>query len=174
MFEIVVTSRWDIYIFVDLSIIQRFSQLKCHSDNLTTDRLTGREIGRDVKISPTCNYYFQHSPLIISRWDYKIKLHKKLSLQFYCHSSITVWTPALLRRCWNASLAKTFVKMSTICSFDLQNSKNISLLFTNSLMKWYLVSMCLVFLWNTWFFDNMMDELLLQNTVVGSYFCCKK
>ena len=30
--------------------------------------------------------------------------------------------------------------------------------------------MCLVFLWNTWFFDNMMAELLSKNIVVGS--CC--
>ena len=35
-------------------------------------------------------------------------------------------------------------------------------------MKWYCVSMCLVFLWNTWFFVNMMAKLLSRNIFVGS------
>jgi len=29
--------------------------------------------------------------------------------------------------------------------------------------------MCLVLLWNTWFFDNAMAELLSQKIVVGSW-----
>ena len=57
---------------------------------------------------------------------------------------------------------------------DLQNFKQISLLFTNSLMKWNLVSMCLVLLWNTWFLDNAMAELLSQKMVVGSYWFCDR
>ena len=35
-------------------------------------------------------------------------------------------------------------------------------------MKWYVVSMCLVLLWNTWFFDKAMVELLSQKMVLGS------
>ena len=64
--------------------------------------------------------------------------------------------------------------MSTSWSSDLQNSKQISLLFTNSLMKRNLVSMCLVLLWNTWFFDNAMAELLSQKIVAGSWWFCDK
>ena len=37
-----------------------------------------------------------------------------------------------------------------------------------------LVSMCLVLLWNTWFFDNAMAELLSQKIVVGSWWFCDK
>ena len=59
--------------------------------------------------------------------------------------------------------------MSASWSSDLQNSKQISLLFTNSIIKRYLVSMCLVFLWNTWFFDKEMVELLSHKMVVGSF-----
>jgi len=73
-------------------------------------------------------------------------------------------------KCWNAYLSKSFVKLSAICSFDLQKSKELSFLFSNFVIKWYLVSMWLVFLWRTWFFDNVMDELLSHNIVVGS--CC--
>ena len=86
-----------------------------------------------------------------------------------CHTSITALTPRQLRNFWNAYLAKYFVKISTTCSFDLQNSKQISLLFTIFLIKWYLVSICLVFLWNTWYFDNIMVNLLSQNIAVGSF-----
>ena len=67
------------------------------------------------------------------------------------------------------SFANGFVNMSASWSLDLQNSRQISLLFTNSVIKWNLVSICLVLLWNTWFFDNAMAELLLQKMVVGSW-----
>ena len=70
--------------------------------------------------------------------------------------------------------ANGFLKMSTSWSSDLQNSKQISLSFTNSLIKWNLVSMCLVLLWNTLFFDNDMAELLSQKIVVGSWWFCDK
>ena len=79
-----------------------------------------------------------------------------------------------LHRYWKVSFANGFVKMSASWSSDLQKSKQISLLFTNSLMKWNLMSMCLALLWNTWFFDNAMAELLSQKMVVGPWWLCDK
>ena len=41
-------------------------------------------------------------------------------------------------------------------------------------MKWYLVSMCSVFLWNTWFFDKAMAELLSKKIIFSSCWFCER
>ena len=89
---------------------------------------------------------------------------------------LCLWHRSLCRTCHSKITMQItcFVKMSASSSSDLQNSKQISFLFTNSLIKWNLVSMCLVLLWNTWFFDNAMAELLSQKIVVGSWWFCDK
>jgi hypothetical protein len=52
-----------------------------------------------------------------------------------CQVSATTPNPRQLHSFLNASLAKDFVNISAICYLDLQNSKEISFLFTNSLIK---------------------------------------
>ena len=84
------------------------------------------------------------------------------SLWRTCHSKITTQILECVLCQWFRKDVYKFILRP-------QNSKQISLLFTNSLMKWNLVLMCLVFLWNTWFFDNAMAELLSRNIVVGSW-----
>ena len=84
-----------------------------------------------------------------------------------CHSKITM-------HILECVLCQWFCKDVYKLIFGPAKSKQISLLFTNSLMKWNLVSMCLVLLWNTWFLDNDMAELLSQKMVVGSWWFCDK
>ena len=52
--------------------------------------------------------------------------------------------------------------MSANCSSILQNSIFISPCSTSSLMKWYLISMCFVQLWNTRFLVIAIADILSQ------------
>ena len=64
------------------------------------------------------------------------------------------------------------VKISTSWSLEPQNWSAMSPLLTNSRMKWNRVSMCLLFLWNTWFLDNAIADVLSQKIGVGSFSVC--
>ena len=75
---------------------------------------------------------------------------------------------------WNSNnyFPKGFVNGFAKWFSDLQNSTLISLLYINSRIKWYLVSICLLLLWKTWFLDSAMDDLLSQKNWVGSSCSC--
>ena len=111
----------------------------------------------------------------MSRWGFlKQNLQNVSELKILC-----AWHRLLRRTCHSkitrqihVSFVDGFVKMYVSWSSYLQNYKQISLLFTKSLMKWNLMSMCLVLLWNKWFFDNAMAELLSKNMVVSSWWFC--
>ena len=70
----------------------------------------------------------------------------------------------------NSSFANGFVNISANWSLDLQGFKWTSSLLTSSLIKWYLVSICLLFWWNTLFLDSAINDLLSQYIVVDP--CC--
>lgn len=72
----------------------------------------------------------------------------------------------------NNSFGKGFVKIFANWFLDLQNSTKILLLFISSQIKWYLVSICLLFLWKTWFFESVMVDLLSRKIWVGSSYSC--
>ena len=82
--------------------------------------------------------------------------------------------PRLTLCCLNSLVPNGLVNMSINCSIFLHYSIMISLAFISSLMQWYLVSMCLVLLWNTAFFENAMVELLSHNSFVASCYSCPK
>ena len=71
-------------------------------------------------------------------------------------------TPKPFLICSNISFVCGLVKISTDWSSNLQNSRYILPLLISYRMKWYLVSICLLLLWKTWFFDSSVVELLSQ------------
>ena len=97
------------------------------------------------------------SPLIISP--------KNKTLQYYNSQ-----TPMFFLWISNNSFTKGFVNMSANWSSYLKNSIEISSLFISSQIKWYFVSILLVFLWKTWLHDNAMDDSLSQKKWFRS--CC--
>jgi len=82
--------------------------------------------------------------------------------------------PKFCLRYSKISFTNAFVNISANWSSEMQNSKWISPLFTNSLIKWNLVSTCLLLLWKTWFFDNAIVDLLSQKIGVDSFYICNK
>ena len=70
----------------------------------------------------------------------------------------------------NKSIYNGFVNISVNWSLDLQGFKWTSPFLTSSLIKWYLVSICLLFWWNRLFLDSAIIELLSQYIVVDP--CC--
>ena len=72
----------------------------------------------------------------------------------------------------NNSFPNGFVNKSANWFSDMQNSMLISLLFISSQIKWYLVSICLLLLWNTWFLDIAIANILSQKIWVGSVCSC--
>ena len=92
------------------------------------------------------DYYFKHSPLI------------KISA---IENSQTVYEIKKL------SPANGFVEILANCSCNLQCCNTISSLLINSIIKWYLSSICLVLLWKTKLFDNAIAEVLSQKIIVA-------
>ena len=84
--------------------------------------------------------------------------------------SARLTTPKFLLWNSNTSIANGFVNISANWSLDLQGFKWTSLLLTSSLIKWYLVSICLLFWWNTLFLDSAIADVLSQYIVVDP--CC--
>ena len=81
-------------------------------------------------------------------------------------------TPIFFLWSSNNSFPKGFVNISAKWFSDLQNSMLISLLFINFHIKWYLVSICLLLLWKTWFLDSAIVDLLSHKIWVGSLCSC--
>ena len=69
-------------------------------------------------------------------------------------------TPRLSLSCTKWPIPNGFVKMSASCCSDLQNSILISPFSTNSLLKWYLISIYLLLPWKTRFLDTAIEEML--------------
>ena len=90
---------------------------------------------------------FQHSPFVLSQTNKD-------------HWWSTSTTPRHSLRCTKFSMPTGFVKMSSSYYLDLQNSILISPFSTNSLMKWYLISMCFLLPSKIGFLDNEMEEML--------------
>ena len=70
----------------------------------------------------------------------------------------------------NTSFANDLVNISANWSLDLQGFKWTYPLLTTYLIKWYLVSICLLFWWNTLLLDSAIIEVLSQYIVVDP--CC--
>ena len=81
------------------------------------------------------------------------------SLYKTCHSKITT-------QILESILFEWFCKY--VCKLIFRPAKYQTNLFVVHQLSYEmnLMSMCLVLLWNTWFFDNSMDELLSQKMVV--------
>ena len=65
-------------------------------------------------------------------------------------------------------LQSPLVKMSATCSSVYMYSNRMVPLWTQSIKKWYLMSMCLLQSWNTRFSDSLMPLWLSQWTTVAS------
>ena len=81
-------------------------------------------------------------------------------------------TPKMSFQCITVSFVKDFVKIFSYYSWDLQCSYIISPSSINSLTKWYLVSIFLLFLWNTMLLDKEIAILLSQYIFIISSFWC--
>jgi len=126
-------------------------------------------VNTKLQCSGNCDRYHNLTPKIITMKNNSVELRQKLCGKTGIYSGLLNLkaatnlilhgchkTPKQLIRYWNGSLANGFVNMWISWSSDLQNSKQNSLLFTNSLIKWYLLSICFVLLWNTWLFESAM------------------
>ena len=78
-----------------------------------------------------------------------------VTLDFYYR----LQTPMFFLWSSNNSFPKGFVNRFANWFSDLRNSTLISLLFISSRIKWYLVSICLLLLWKTWFLDSVIAYL---------------
>lgn len=72
----------------------------------------------------------------------------------------------------NTSCVNDLVNISTNWSLDLEGFKWTSPLLTSYLIKWYLVSICFLFWWNTLFLDSEIAEVLSQYIIVDPYCLC--
>ena len=62
----------------------------------------------------------------------------------------------------NLRESKSLVKISTNCYLVGTNSREMTLSSTKSLMKWWRISMCLVWEWRTWFLEILIALELSQ------------
>ena len=61
-----------------------------------------------------------------------------------------------------SSNLRSLIKIFVIWTWDFINFNYTSFFIVHYIIKWHRVSMCLVWSWKTWFFDNKVNDFLIH------------